>query len=104
MQYKNDKVTITGRSCNKKFELFALSYSALDTQFYFDYMTKQNETFTDKSLIEIYFDKVSNKIKFKIKMLYYLINLTLKFVKLLGKTTKRKNGEKNWKCTTIIKS
>ena len=40
MLYKNDKITISRPSCNKKFELSALSYSVLDTQFYFDYVTK----------------------------------------------------------------
>ena len=52
---------------------------------------------TDNPPIEIYVNKIENRVTFKIKTGYYLQPLTLKTMKLLGSTTskitKNKNGE-----------
>ena len=82
---------------NKEFELPNGSYSVSDIQYYFEYILKNHETFTDNPSIRIYINKIENRITFKIKKGYYLELLTPKTIKLLGSTqskiTKVENSE-----------
>ena len=74
-----------------------VSYSVSNIQDYFEYVIKKHETLTDKSLIQIFINKIQNRITFKIKTGYYFEYLTPDTIKLLGGTersiTKDKYGE-----------
>ena len=52
-------------------------------QDYFKHIIKKHETLTGKSLIQIYIDKVQNRITLKIKTGYYLEYLTPEIMKVL---------------------
>ena len=64
---------------------------------YFKYILKKHGENTDKPSIQIYVNKIENRITFKIKNGYSLELLTKETMKLLGSTenkiTKDKNGE-----------
>ena len=68
-----------------------------DIQDYFEYILKKHNENVGYLSIEVYINKIENKITFKIKTGYYLELLTPEKVKLLGSTeikvTKDKNGE-----------
>ena len=73
------------------------SYSISDIQEYFKYILKKHGENTDKPSIQIYVNKIENRITFKIKNGSSLELLTKETMKLLGSTesriTKDKNGE-----------
>ena len=73
------------------------SYSISDFQDDFQYILKKHGENTDKASIQIYVNKIENRITFKIKNGYSLELLTKETMKLLGSTenkiTKDKNGE-----------
>ena len=73
-----------------------LNYSVSDIQDYFEYINKKQKTVTDNPPIIVYVNKKENRIKFKIKIWYYLELLTPETMKLLGSTknkiTKNKYG------------
>ena len=68
-----------------------------DIQDYFKYILKQHGENTNKLSVQIYVNKIENRITFKIKDGYSLELLTPEIVKLLGSTkneiTEDKNGE-----------
>ena len=72
-------------------------YSVSDIQNYFEYILKKYGENVDKLPIEIYVNKIENRITFKIKDGYTFELSTSETVKLLGSTgskiTKDKNGE-----------
>ena len=73
------------------------SYSIEDIQDYFEFIIKKHETLTENLPIEIYPNKIKNRIVFKIKTGYKLELLSPETVKILGSTKKDvvqdKNGE-----------
>ena len=73
------------------------SYSVSDIQDYFEYILKKHEESVDKPSIQIYVNKIENRVTFKIKNGYSLELLTPETMKLLASTknkiTKDKNGE-----------
>ena len=73
------------------------SYSESDIQDYFEYVLKNHGENTDKTLVQIYVNKIENRVTFKIKDRYSLEHLTTETIKLLGnsenKITTQKNGE-----------
>ena len=73
------------------------SYSVSDIQDYFEYILKKHGEDIDKPSVQIYVNKVENRVTFKIKDRYSLELLTSETMKLLGSTenkiTKDKNGE-----------
>ena len=95
--YNNNKFKISASTWNDKFELSDGSYSVSYIQDYFEYILKNHGESVDKPSIQIYVNKIENKITFKIKNGYTLELLTLEAMKLLGSTedkiTKDKNGE-----------
>ena len=96
--YKNSKFKLSAPTWNEEFELPDGSYSASDIQDYFEYILKEHrEKKTDNHSMEIYPNKIENRITFKIKTGYYLRLLIPEAMKLLGSTTgkitKDKNGE-----------
>ena len=68
----------------------------LDIQGYFEYI-KKHETIADNPLVEIYENKIKNRIVFKINTGYKLELLSPETIKLLGSmkkdNDKNKNGE-----------
>ena len=73
------------------------SYSVSNIQDYFKYILKKHGENIDKPSVQIYVNKIENRITFKIKDGYSLELLTPETMKLLGSTenkiTKDKNGE-----------
>ena len=95
--YNNNKFKISSPTWNEEFTLPDGSYSISDIQDYFQYILKKHGENTDKLSIQIYVNKIENRITFKIKNGYSLELLTQETMKLLGSTknkiTKDKNGE-----------
>ena len=95
--YNNNKFKISSPTWNEEFKLPDGSYSVSDIQDYFEYILKKHEENTNKPPIQIYVNKIENRITFKIKKGYALELLKKETMKLLGSTeneiTKDKNSE-----------
>ena len=82
---------------NDKFELPDRSYSVSDIPDYFEYILKKHGESVDKLSVQMYVNKIENRVTFKIKNGYKLEPLTPETMKLLrsteNKITKDKNGE-----------
>ena len=93
----NNKLKISAPTWNEEFTLPDGSYSISDIQDYLKYILKKHGENTDKPSIQIYVNKVENRITFKIKNGCSLELLRKETMKLLGSTdikiTKDKNGE-----------
>ena len=86
--YNNNKFKISTSTWNEDFTLPDGSYSISDIQDYFEYILKKHGENIDKPSIQIYVNKIKNRITFKIKKGYSL-ELSTKETKI----TKDKNGE-----------
>ena len=84
--YNNNKFKISAPTWNDTFDLPYGSYSVEEIQ---DYFEKNHETLTENPLVQIYPNKIKNRIVFKIKTGYKLESLSLEAMKLLGSTKKR---------------
>ena len=95
--YNKNKFKTSAPTWNNKFELPDGSYSVFNIQDYFDYILKKQGEDIDKPSVQIYVNKIEDKVTFKIKNGYSLELLTPETMKLLGSTenkiTKDKNGE-----------
>ena len=95
--YNNNKFKISGPTWKEEFTLPDGSYLISDIQDYFKYFLKKHGENTDKSSIQIYVNKIENRITFKIKNGYSWELLAKETMKLLGSTeskiTKDRNGE-----------
>ena len=95
--YDNNKFKTLAPTWNDKFELPDGSYSVSDIQDYFEYILKKHGENIDNSSVQIYVNKIENRVTFKIKDGYSVELLTPETMKLLGRTenkiTKEKNGE-----------
>ena len=95
--YNNNKFKTSAPTWNDKFELPDGSYSVPDIQDYVEYILKKHGEDIDKPSVQIYVNKIENRVTFKIKNGYSLELLTPETMKLLGSTknkiTKDKNGE-----------
>ena len=73
------------------------SNSLSDIQYYFEYILEQHGEEIDEPSVQIYVNKIENRVTFKIKNGYTLELLATETMKLLGSTknkiTKDKNGE-----------
>ena len=74
---------------NDTFDLPDGSCSIADIQDYFEFIIKKHETFTKNSPVQIYPNKIKNRIFFKTKTRFKLELLTPETRKLLG------NGKKD---------
>ena len=74
-----------------------VSYSISNIQDYFEYTIKKHDTVADNSPIQIYINKIKNRVVFKIKTSYKLELLSKETMKMLGSTKividNDKNGE-----------
>ena len=95
--YSNNRFKISAPTWNDKFELPDGLYSASDIQDYLEYILKKYGEDIDKPSVQVYVNKIKNRITFKIKNGYSLELLTPETMKLLGSTknkiAKDKNGE-----------
>ena len=82
--YSNNKFKISAPTWNDEFELAGGSYSVSDIQDYFKYILKKHGENTNKPSVQIYVNKIENRITFKIKNGYSLELLTPETMKLLG--------------------
>ena len=88
--HNNNEFKISAPTWNGKLELPDGPYSVSDIQDYFQYILKKHGESVDKPLVQIYGNKIENRVTFKIKNRYSLERLTPETVKLLGSTKKKK--------------
>ena len=93
--YNNNKFKTSAPTWNDKFELPDGSYSVSDIQDYFEYILKKHGEDIDKPSIQIYVNKIENRVTFKIKNGYSLELLTSETMKLLGSTKNKITTNKN---------
>ena len=90
----NNKFTISAPTWNDKFELPDGSYSVSNIQEYFEYILKKHGEDIDKPSVQIYVNKIENRVTFKIKNGYSLELLTPETLKLLGSTENKITKDK----------
>ena len=90
-----NKFKISAPTWNDTFDLPDGSYSIADIQDYFEFIIKKHETLTENPPVQIYPNKIKNRIVFKIKTGYKLELLTPETMKLLGSTKKDVDKDKN---------
>ena len=95
--WKNIKSAYNNNIWNDEFDLPNSSYSISDIQGYYEFIIKKHENLTENPPIQIYPDKIKNRIVFKRKTGYKLELLSPETKKLLGSTKqgidKDKDGE-----------
>ena len=84
----NNKFKISAPTWNDTFDLPDGSYSIADIYDYFEFIIKKHETLTGNPPVQIYPNKIKNRIVFKIKTGYKLELLTPETMKLLGSAKK----------------
>ena len=94
-EYNNNKFKISAPTWNETFNSPDGSYTIDDTQDYFEFIIKKHDTLTDNSPVNIYANKIKNRIVFKIKTGYKLELLTPETMKLLGSTKKVVDKDEN---------
>ena len=65
-EYNNSKFKIHALTWNDEFNLPNGSYSVFDIQDYFEYIIKKHETIVDSPPLQIYANKIENRIVFKL--------------------------------------
>ena len=78
----NNKFKISAPNWNDTFDLPDGSYSIEEIQDYFEFIIKNHETLTENPLVQIYPNKIKNRIVFKIKTGYKLELLTPETMRL----------------------
>ena len=86
--YSNNKFKISAPTWNETFDFPDGFYSIADIQDYFEFIIKKHETLTENPPVQIYPNKIKNRIVFKIKTGYKLELLSLETMKLLRSTKK----------------
>ena len=66
-EYNNNKFEIHAPTWNGAFNLSDGSYSVFDIQDYYEYIIKKHETIADNPPVQIYVNKINNRIVFKTK-------------------------------------
>ena len=96
-EYNDNKFKIHSPTWNDEFYFPNESYSVSDIQDYCEYIIKKYETVADNSPVQIYVNKIKNRIVFKIKTGYKLELLTKGTLQLLRSSRKvidkNKDGE-----------
>ena len=86
-KYNNNKFKVSAPTRNDTFHLPDGSYTICDIQDYFEFIIKKHETLTENPPVQIYPNKIKNRIVFKINTGYKLELLT-ETMRLLGSTKK----------------
>ena len=100
----NNKFKISAPIWNDTFDLPNGSYSIADIQDYFEFIIKTHETLTENPPVQIYPNKIKNRIVFKIKTCYKLELLTPETRKLLRSTKKDVDKDKDGEILPKLKS
>ena len=79
--YNNNKFKISAPTWNDEFELPDGSYSISDIQDYFEYILEKHGEDIDEPSVQIYVNKIENRLTFKIKKGYSLELLPPKTMK-----------------------
>ena len=98
----NNKFKISAPTWNDTFDLPDGSYSIADIQDYFEFIIKKHET--ENRPVQIYPNKIKNRIVFKIKTGYKLELLTPETMKLLGSTKNDVDKDKDGQIAPKLKS
>ena len=93
-EYNSNKFKSSAPTWNDNFDSPDGSYSISDIQDYFEFITKKHETLTEDPAVQIYPNKIKNRIVFKRKTGYKLELLTPETVKLLRRTKKDVNKDR----------
>ena len=93
--YNNNEFKISATTWNDEFDLSDGSYSIFDIQDYFEYIIEKHEAIADFLSVQIYTNKIKNRIAFKIKAGYKLELLSPETMKLLGSTKKDIDQDKD---------
>ena len=102
--YNNNRFKISAPTWNDEFDLPDGSYSISDIQNYFEYIIKKHETIADNPPLQIYVNKIKNRIVFKIKTGYKLELLSLETMRQLGKSKKDVDQDKDGEDVSISES
>ena len=94
-KYNSNKFKISAPTWNDTFDLPDGSYSISGIHDYLEFIIKKNEALTENPPIQIYPNKIKNRIVFKIKTDYKLELLTPETIRLLASTKKDVDGDKN---------
>ena len=89
------KFKVSAPTWNDTFDLPDGSYSIANIQDFFEFIIKKHETLTENLPVQIYPNKIKNRIVFKIKTGYKLELLTPEKMKLLASTKKDIDSDKN---------
>ena len=87
-EYNNNKFKIHAPNWNNEFNLPDGSYSIEQIQDCFKYIIEKHETIADNPPVQIYVNKIKNRIVFKIKTSYKLELLTGETMQLLRSSKK----------------
>ena len=85
----NNKFKISAPTWNDTFELPDGSYSVSDIEDYFEFIIKKHETLAENPSIQIYPNKIKNRIIFKVKTGYKLELLSPETNEIIRKHKKR---------------
>ena len=100
----NNKLKISTPTWNDTFDLPDGSYSVSAIQDYSEFIIKKHKTLTENTPVQIYPNKIKNRIVFKIKTGYKLEMLTLETTKLLGSTKKDTDKDKDGEIVPKLES
>ena len=103
-EYNNNKFKSSAPAWNDTFDLPDGSCSVSDIQDYFEYIIKKHETIADNPPVQIYVNKIKNRIVFKIKAGYKLELLSLETMRSLGSLKKDINQDKDVKITPKLEA
>ena len=107
-EYSNNKFKILAPTWTDTFDLPFGSCSIADIQDYFEFIIKKHETFTKNSPVQIYPNKIKNRIFFKTKTRFKLELLTPETRKLLGNGKKDVDKDKDrenipkWESAAVV--
>ena len=102
--YYTQKKIKSAPTWNDTFDLPDGSYSISGIQDYFEFIIKKHETLTENPSVQIYPNKIKNRIVFKIKIDCKLKLLTSETMKLLGSTKKDVDKDKDGENVTKLES
>ena len=93
-EHNNNKFKISAPPWNDTFDIHDGFYFIVDTQD-FEFIIKKHKTLTENRPVQIYPNKIKNRIVFKIKTGYKLELLTPETMKLSGSTKKDVDKDKD---------
>ena len=102
--YQHNKFKISAPTWNDKFDLPDGSYSFEDIQEYFEFIIKKHDTSAENPPVQIYPNKIKNRIVFNIKTGYKLKLSSSETMKLLGSTKKDVDQDKDWEDVIKLES